>query len=189
MTAGISGPVHTRGWWNEVDVSKSGGDADFWTFNFDVRRFQPLAHRHTLAFFSLTTLQTGAVGMEISADLGFQLGGTNSIRGWGLDSTRGKNQFINTIEYRYDLMVPRPLSVFGISFYLGLQLALFGDLGIAWEDSQGTRWLDGYGFGLRILVPFVDMIRLDFAFGEPGQGLRSQIGLQEKAVKQRRRVR
>ena len=86
-------------------------------------------------------------------------------------------------------MVPRPLSIFGVSFYLGLQLALFGDLGIVWEDSQGNRWLDGYGFGLRILVPFVDMIRFDFAFGEPGKGLNSQIGLGEKAVKQRSRVR
>jgi outer membrane protein assembly factor BamA len=178
-----------QGWWNEVEVSKSGGDADFWTVNFDVRKFQPLANRHTLAFFTLTTLQTGTVGVEIPEYLDFHFGGTNSIRGWGLDSTEGKNQFINTIEYRYDLMVPRPLSIFGVSFYLGLQLALFGDLGIVWEDSQGNRWLDGYGFGLRILVPFVDMIRFDFAFGEPGKGLNSQIGIGEKAVKQRRRVR
>ena len=157
-----------------------------------MRRFQPLADRHTLAFFSLTTLQTGTVGVKIPIYQDFHLGGTNSIRGWGLDSTSGKNLIINTLEYRYDLMAPKAWRVFGVSFYLGLQVALFGDLGIAWEDSQGNRqgnrWLDGYGFGLRILVPFVDMIRLDFAFGEPGKGLNSQIGIGEKAVKQRRRV-
>ncbi len=79
--------------------------------------------------------------------------------------------------------------MFGISFYLGLQAVLFGDLGITWEDSQGNRWLDGYGFGLRLLVPFLDVIRLDFAFGEPGKGLNRQIGIGEKAIKQRRRVR
>lgn len=182
-----------RGWWNEVEVSKNGGflggDGDFWRVHFDVRRFQPLADRHTLAFFSLTTLQTGTVGVEVPLYQDFHLGGTNSIRGWGLDSTRGKNQFINTLEYRYDLMTPKAWSVFGVSFYLGLQVALFGDLGIAWENSEGNRWLDGYGVGLRLLVPFVDMIRLDFAFGEPGRGLSSEFGIWEKAVKQRRRVR
>jgi outer membrane protein insertion porin family len=182
-----------RGWWNEVEVSQNGGflggDGDFWRVNFDVRRFQPLAARHTLAFFSLTTLQTGTVGVKVPIYQDFHLGGTNSIRGWGLDSTRGKNQFINTLEYRYDLMTPKAWSVFGVSFYLGLQVALFGDLGTAWGDDLGNQWLDGYGFGLRLLIPFVDMIRFDFAFGEPGKGLNSQIGIGEKAIKQRRRVR
>ena len=182
-----------QGWWNEVEVSKNGGflggDGDFWRVHFDVRRFQPLVDRHTLAFFSLTTLQTGTVGVEIPIYQDFHLGGTNSIRGWGLDSTRGKNQFINTLEYRYDLMVPKAWSVFGFGFYLGLQVALFGDLGIAWDDNQGNKWLDGYGFGLRVLIPFMDMLRIDFAFGEPGRGLNSQIGIQEKAVKQRGRIR
>ena len=182
-----------RGWWNEVEVSQNGGflgwDGDFWRVHFDVRRFQPLAARHTLAFFSLTTLQTGTVGVEIPIYQDFHLGGTNSIRGWGLDSTSGKNQTINTLEYRYDLMVPKAWSVFGVSFYLGLQVTLFGDLGTAWGDNQENLWLDGYGFGLRLLIPFVDMIRIDFAFGEPGKGLNSQIGLGEKALKQRRRVR
>lgn len=182
-----------RGWWNEVDVSQNGGflggDGDFWRVHVDVRRFQPLADRHTLAFFSLTTLQTGTVGVEIPIYQDFHLGGTNSIRGWGLDSTSGKNQTINTLEYRYDLLVPKSWSVFGFNFYVGLQVALFGDLGTAWGDNQGNRWLDSYGFGLRLLIPFLDMIRFDFAFGEPGQGLNSQIGLGEKAVKQRSRVR
>ena len=73
-----------QGWWNEVEVSKNGGflggDGDFWRVHFDVRRFQPLADRHTLALFSLTTLQTGTVGVEIPVYQDFHLGGTNSIR-------------------------------------------------------------------------------------------------------------
>ena len=183
-----------RGWWNEIEVSKSGnllgGDVDFWTFNFDVRRFQPLADQHILALFTLTTLQTGEVGETIPLHQDFHLGGSNSIRGWGLDSTKGKNQFINTIEYRYEWVPPRARKVFGFNFYLGVQLALFGDFGVAWNDrAQKNRWLDGYGLGIRFLVPFVDMIRVDFAFGEPGEGVGSHIGIQEKAVMQRRRVR
>jgi len=182
-----------QGWWNEVEVSENGGflggDGDFWRVNVDVRRFQPVANRHTLAFFSLTTLQTGTVGVEIPVYQDFHLGGANTIRGWGLDSSRGKNQSINTLEYRYDLMVPRAFSIFGFTIYFGLQAALFADLGIAWDDSQGNRWLDGYGFGIRLLVPFVDMVRIDFAFGEPGAGLTNQFGIGAKAVQQRKRIR
>ncbi len=125
-----------RGWWNEVEVSRNFWDGDFWTFNIDFRRFQPLAGRHTLAFFSLTTLQTGTVGEELPLHQDFHLVGTNSVRGWGLDSTRGKNQFINTIEYRYQWVPPRALKVFGFNFYLGVQLALFGDFGLAWDDRS-----------------------------------------------------
>jgi outer membrane protein assembly factor BamA len=108
-----------------------GGCDDFWRVHFDVRRFQPLADRHTLAVFSLTTLQLGTVGVGIPIYQDFHFGGTNSLRGWGLESTSGKNQFINTLEYRYDLMAPKARSLFGVSFYLGLQVSLSGDLGIA----------------------------------------------------------
>ncbi|UCF36060.1 MAG: BamA/TamA family outer membrane protein [Acidobacteriota bacterium] len=185
----------TAGWWNEVEIVRRGGiwgNGDFWVMNFDVRRFQPLADRHTLALFSLATLRSGQVGTEIPTYLNFHLGGTNTIRGWDLDASRGKNQFINTAEYRYTLLRRRPLGFKGLRFYAGLQLAAFADFGIAWDESSQFRagnFIDGYGFGLRILIPFVDMIRFDFAFGEPGAGLGSNIGIEEKAVKQRNRIR
>lgn len=185
----------TEGWWNEFEISKSGGifgESDFWTLTFDIRRFQPLVDRHTIALFSLATYRTGAIGDEIPGYLNFHLGGTNTIRGWDLDSSQGKNQFINTAEYRYTLLKRRPLGFKGLTFYAGLQLALFADFGIAWDDSaefRGDNFIDGYGFGIRILIPFVDMLRFEFAFGQPDRGLGSNIGILEKSVKQRERIR
>ena len=83
---------------------------------------------------------------------------------------RGRNQFIGTFEYTYVLQPVRAFTVAGLNLYAGLQLVGFGDLGLAWNDAsdpEASPALDGYGFGLRVLVPFVDVIRLDVAWGEP----------------------
>ena len=59
-----------------------------------------------------------------------------------------------------------------------------------------TRKLDvakdfagGYGVGLRLLVPFVNVIRFDVATGEPGRSARFHFAILQKTVMQRRRVR
>jgi outer membrane protein assembly factor BamA len=181
-----------KGWWNEVDVLRNGGDGNYWRFNIDLRRYQPITERHALSLFSLTTLQTGRVGVDIPVHQDFHIGGTNTLRGWGLGARSGKHQFLNTVEYRYALIRPRPVSISRFNIHLGVQLAAFGDLGLAWNEGNEFKldnFIDGYGFGIRLLVPFVNVIRLDFAFGEPSEGMRFHIALFEKAVMQRARVR
>ncbi len=183
------------GWWNEVDITKSdvrdtpGG---FWTTDIDLRRYQTWHTRHTLLLTSLTTLQSGTLGEDIPIYEDFHIGGTNTIRGWPLDSRSGKNQFINTVEYRFLLTEPRPFSVSFLTAYIGLQLAAFADVGHAWSESNDfavNQFIDGYGIGLRILLPFVDEIRLDVAWGAPGEGLTFHFGIYPKVVMQRERVR
>jgi len=65
-------------------------------------------------------------------------------------------------------------------------------VGLAWTDhhdfSAGAA-IDGYGVGLRCLVPFVDLVRLDLGWGEPGHGARAYFGISLKATRQRQRVR
>lgn len=186
-----------RGWQNEFEISKSsgflGGDGNFWSFNFDVRKYIPIINNHTLALFSLTTLRIGDVGTDIPLHQDFHIGGTNSVRGWDISPDRnGKNQWLSSAEYRVTFMKPKVLSAFGVTVDLGLQLALFGDLGIAWNNSDQfnkDKVIGGYGVGLRFLVPFVNMFRFDFGFGEPGESFRIHIGAFEKSVAQRFRVR
>jgi len=65
-------------------------------------------------------------------------------------------------------------------------------LGAAWTDRADWRAadaIDGYGIGLRVLVPFVDLIRIDVAWGEPGKGATAYFGISLKAARQRQRVR
>ena len=180
------------GWWAEAEIDRLFGDAGSWTIILDGRRFQRLADRHGLGIFSLATLQTGEVGTSLPEYLQFALGGANTVRGWSLGARTARNQFIGTLEYTYVLQPVRSFSVAGLNLYWGLQLAGFGDLGLAWNDRDdltGSPALDGYGAGLRVQVPFVDLVRIDVAWGEPAQGATAYFGVSLKATRQRQRVR
>ncbi|GMR24093.1 MAG: hypothetical protein BMS9Abin37_2589 [Acidobacteriota bacterium] len=183
------------GWRNELDITKSDvrdTPRGFWTTNIDLRRYQTWQTRHTLLLTSLTTLQSGTVGEDVPIYADFHIGGTNTIRGWPLDSRVGKNQFINTVEYRYLLTEPRPFSFSFFTAYIGLQLAAFADFGHAWSESKDfamNQFIGGYGVGLRVLIPFVDEIRLDVGWGAPGEGIMFHFGIYPKVVMQRERVR
>lgn len=184
-----------RGWWNEVELLKSGflvGDSRFWRLTFDIRRYQPIASRQTLALFSLLTFTTGALGKDVALWQQYSIGGANSLRGWPLGADSGKSQFLNTVEYRFHLLEPRGFRVFGSSFYLGIQLAAFADLDCVWNDRNELRprnFLGGTGIGLRLITPLVGVTRIDFAWGKPGFGVSVCFGAYEKSIKQRERVR
>jgi outer membrane protein assembly factor BamA len=181
----------TRGWWNSADFLWRAGSGSYVTMNLDARRYQPIVDRQTLVLSSLLTLQTGTLGQDVPIYGDYSLGGENTIRGWPFGSRRGKNQFINTVEYRYVLVPTRNLRVFGINLYGGLAAAVFGDLGAVWSDPDELldRFIGGGGIGLRIVFPFVNLVRLDLAFGQPNGNPLFQLGVNEKFVAQRNRVR
>ena len=185
----------TKGWWNEVEVTKYGifgGDGDWWRFIADMRRYAPLpfGRRHSLAIYSLLTMQTGDVGTDLPVYMDFDIGGTNSVRGWPLGSRTGKNQWLNTLEYWYVLKRQRAYRFWFIKMRLGLQLGLFGDVGTAWDTSQEfeDNFIAGFGGGLRLTLPVVVLLRLDVGYS-PLHGFSVAIGGSEKAVAQRARVR
>jgi outer membrane protein assembly factor BamA len=178
------------GWLASVDVGRLFGDAGSWTTMFDGRRLQPISARSTLSLVAFGAFQSGIVGRDLPEYLQVGIGGANSVRGWSLASRVGKNQLIGTVEYLYSVVPVRPFKVFGLNLYGGIQGAAFSDLGMAWSDRfEPSRAIDGYGVGLRLLFPFVDVLRVDLAFGEPGAGTRLSIGINLKADKQHERVR
>lgn len=180
------------GTWAELEVDRLFGDASSWTYILDGRRFQRLSVRHGIGLFALASFQTGEVGVGLPDYLQYDLGGGNTVRGWSLGSRRGPNQFIGTFEYTYVLLPVRAFAVKGFNFYAGVQLATFADLGVTSgndTDQIPDSAIDGYGVGLRLLVPFIDLIRLDLAWGEPGKGATAYFGVSLKANRQRQRVR
>ncbi|MCK4548585.1 MAG: BamA/TamA family outer membrane protein [Candidatus Krumholzibacteria bacterium] len=184
---------HT-GWWSMVDITRSGlfgTDSDYWQGNFDLRRFQPLGRSHTLGLFSLYTTTSGAVNNEVASWQTFGLGGSNSIRGYDVGTKVGKNQFINTVEYRWNFMQPRPFKFFGVTLSMGMQLAFFTDFGSAWNTREefNPNFIWGGGTGLRLIVPYVGLIRCDFGFGQDDPWLIVHFASGEKAERQRERVR
>ena len=167
-----------RGWLNEVEAIRTGGplpgDGDYWTLNLDGRRFQPVGE-HTLALAGLLTLQSGQVGRDVPEYMDFHLGGSNSLRGHLLNELGqvqfGRNQLLTTAEYRAVLLEPREFELLGLSADLGLAGALFHDAGMAWDRGEQVEWgrlEHGFGAGLRLLMPWVDMTRFDVGFDRHG---------------------
>jgi len=187
----------TNGWWNEVVLTQAidifENSSKYTQVDLDFRRYQYLADRHTLTGFSLTTIRSGDVGVDVASWEQFGIGGTNTVRGWSFAARKGKNQMINTLEYRYTLLpVKRWDLPFGIKYRGGLQAAAFGDWGIGWDDIPEfatNRFIDGYGVGLRLLLPIVGVARADVAWGEQGKSVFLHLGSFEKATYARRRVR
>ena len=163
---------------NEIEITKTGGllsgDGDFWSADVDIRRFQPL-REHTLVLAGLLSMQSGTVGETLPEYLDYHLGGANSIRGYEVNTLgrtlRGRHQLLATVEYRVTLIESREIVLMGQAADLGLAWALFSDTGIAWDEADqlsAGRARSGFGTGLRLLLPAVEMTRLDVAIGEDG---------------------
>jgi outer membrane protein insertion porin family len=187
----------TEGWYTEI-VSTNAieifeNSSHYRQIDLDLRRYQSLADRHSVGAFSLTTVRSGTVGETLASWEQFGIGGTNTVRGWDFAARKGKNQMINTLEYRYMLLKPQGWDLpLGIKYRGGLSLAAFADYGIGWDEGHefaAANFLDGYGFGLRLLLPIVQVARFDVAWGDRGQSVFFHLGSFEKATMQRRRVR
>jgi outer membrane protein assembly factor BamA len=192
-------PDTRRGWWSEIALSGDmrifKNSTKFFQVDLDIRRFQPLPFwdRHNLAIFSLTTFRTGTVGQEVAPWQAFGIGGTNTVRGWDFAARKGKNQFLNTLEYRITVLKPRLIHLpFNIKYRGGVGIAIFGDLGIGWDTQdqfKADKFIGGVGMGVRLLLPIVGVLRLDVGWGQPGKSIFLHIGAFEKPVMARRRVR
>jgi outer membrane protein assembly factor BamA len=186
-----------RGWWSEIVLTQAieifRNSSKYTQIDLDFRRYQPLAERHTLLGTSLTTVRSGTVGVDVAPWENFGIGGTNTVRGWTFAARKGKNQMLNTLEYRYTLFKPQGWHLpLGIKYRGGLALAAFGDWGLGWDqgtDFSSKNFIDGYGVGLRLLLPIVQVARVDVAWGEHGKGVFLHLGSFEKATMSRRRVR
>ena len=184
-----------RGWLSEIEVWRTTGSGSFWTAHLDVRRYQPTAPRQHLLLSGLLTLQSGAVGRDVPGYFTYYLGGANSIRGHDIEElgpvVHGKNQLLATTEYNVNLLPLKRRDFWRWSFSVGLQLAAFGDLGLAWstpEEFGWDRFRGGGGAGVRILVPGAEQVRLDVGWSPDG-GVHFHFASGTKPVGQRRRPR
>lgn len=188
----------TTGWLNEIEVWNTGllgGDGDFWSVNVDVRRWIPTVKGQRLMLSGLASLQSGAVDTDIPVYMIYRLGGANSIRGYSIKelgkTLYGKNQLLGTAEYSFNLLPLQRWDFWKFAFRLGLDVALFADVGTAWSDSSefvAKRARGGGGAGLRLLVPGAEMIRLDVGWSRQG-GFQFHLAGSTKAASQRNRLR
>ena len=82
---------------------------------------------------------------------------------------------------------PRSFAHAGLPMKVVILLAgVLMNLLLAFAIFAAIAWLATPYVGLRFFVPFVDVIRLDFSVGN---GFHSTVGINDKAVAQRNRVR
>jgi outer membrane protein insertion porin family len=167
--------VPHRGWRGTLSSEVLLGDADTRTISLDVTRYQPIVDRHTLAFGPLISYREGKVGEQIPSYDQYFLGGSNSVRGFKLEELGkkifGKNRLLASAEYRYLALPVRPFGIFRWSVAIGAELATFADIGVIWNEPEQfamSRTRFGYGAGVRVLFPVVDMIRFDVGVSEFG---------------------
>jgi outer membrane protein insertion porin family len=188
----------STGWLNEVELWRTGflgSEGDFWTLNVDVRRWIPTTGKQRLMVSGLASLQSGTVDEDIPVYMIYRMGGANSIRGYSIkelgQTLYGKNQLLGTAEYSFNLLPLQRWDFWKFAFRLGLDVALFADVGTAWSESSefvASRARGGAGAGLRLLVPGAEMVRLDAGWSRQG-GFQFHFAGGTKASGQRNRLR
>lgn len=133
-----------------------GGDYDFYKFTAEGRFYKGLGNGHILAL----RLMGGYIDGDVAYGNLFDLGGSNTLRGYEDDQFKGKKMYAATLEYRF----PIAKRVQGV---------LFTDAGSTWgldngkipwyDDDDSLNW--SVGVGLRLQTP-IGPIRLDYGHGD-----------------------
>lgn len=133
-----------------------GGDYDFYKFTAEGRFYKALGNGHILAL----RLMGGYIDGDVSYGNLFDLGGSDTLRGYEDDQFKGKKMYAATLEYRF----PIAKKVQGV---------LFTDVGSTWgidegkipwyTDDDSLNW--SVGVGIRLQTP-IGPIRLDYGHGD-----------------------
>ena len=133
-----------------------GGDYDFYKFTAEGRFYKALGNGHILAL----RLMGGYIDGDVSYGNLFDLGGSDTLRGYEDDQFKGKKMYAATLEYRF----PIAKKVQGV---------LFTDAGSTWgidegkipwyTDDDSLNWSVGVGISLQTPI---GPIRLDYGHGD-----------------------
>lgn len=122
-------------------------------------------------------VQGGTVIGDLPPYEAFNIGGLNSVRGYGTgEVASGRSYVLASAEYRFPVFK----AVGGVLFAdfasdLGSQTTVLGEPGIV-RDKPGTGF--GYGAGVRLNSP-IGLIRADFGFNNEGES-RLQFGIGQR---------
>ncbi len=114
-------------------------------------------------------LQAGTIFGNFSPAEAFNLGGSNSVRGYDQDSLiSGRSFALASVEYRFPILSALGGVIFAdLASDLGSANSVLGSPGVV-RAKPGSGY--GYGLGLRVKSP-VGLIRADFGINDRGQSL------------------
>ncbi len=166
----------TNGWWGafsyELSAKDLGSFADYNKFIVDLRRYQPIWKKVVLALHA----KAGSVGDNAPFYEKFYLGGPNSVRGYADRSLTPEgyaaNLAIGSAELRLPLTARRTPDRFNAAFFV--------DTGYAWNEGDEFDFANfntGLGFGVRIKLPIIGILRSDFAWSTPDSEFQFHLSL------------
>jgi outer membrane protein assembly factor BamA len=178
-----------KGFLVSYSIRKTGftkNQPDFWRYNFDNRFYLPLYKSLSLATRQLFTFTQGNSPIYDRIFLGFG----ERIRGYFNDvfpnpelyqKYTSTNISLTSLELRFPILPVRyfswqdgpVMSQLYQNLKFGISMGIFMDSGIAWQDKSEfalPNFYTGYGLGLHFHLPYVYILRFDYAWNDRGRG-------------------
>ena len=155
----ISGPIEGRRYNVSAGISQALSHGQAWnrTAMVDIRHYFRLGNNSA---FANRLFAFGSGGLEPQR---IYFGGSWNFRGYDRREFYNRKVIFASNELRFplidDLVIGFP---FGDIGFRGIRGALFFDVGSAWDD-QFDQLLGSYGFGFRVNLGYVVLLRFDFA--------------------------
>ncbi|MCK5147789.1 BamA/TamA family outer membrane protein [bacterium] len=164
---------HT-GWYLSTSISKYGfgGEVNFNRFRCEGRGYFPVTSNITLAFRAATIISKGDIPIYDRIYLGY----SERIRGHFNRIIQGENRLLISTSLRFPLLPIRHFSLGNMpqlsNLPFGISWNIFVDAGWIGMQDQEILWSDriaGFGAGLLIHLPYINILRFEMAWNEEGQ--------------------
>ncbi len=169
-----------NGWYVSLSARESfdAKEIHFQKYGFDLRRYQPIYGTLSLAGRVAGNMSRGDIPVYERYFIGLQ----ERIRGSFSQQSEGDQRFIAGLELRFPILPIRYLDLgnaetamgaFMNNLPFGVSAALFYDSGTVWDhitQFDRQKFIQGFGAGLHIHLPYVNLLRLEYAFDQQGHG-------------------
>ena len=165
------------GWWIGLWFSQAdrqlGSTADFNRFIIDVRKYAALFKHLAIA----ARVKYGSVSSKAPFYEKFYLGGPNSLRGFADRSITPVGGGDQLVQGSLELRLPLSGKNYPGHFLTGIIFLDSGNNILTGEKFSFNQFKNSYGFGLRFRLPFIGLLRMDFAYPFGGERRRIHFSL------------
>ena len=169
----------SKGWFLRLGIYKMGlflPGIDYTQYLFDFRKY--FSFKKFILAGRIYTLQSyGNAPVYDQVFLGFE----ERIRGHFNETYNGRYAMVMGLALRHPLIPLRYFSYksrwlpefFTKDLKFGLNAGIFIESGQVWNKHKNFSFrnqITGYGMGLHFLLPYIEVLRFDYAFNEQGRG-------------------
>ena len=178
-----------NGFFLDYIINRTGFKTDqpqFWRFSFDNRIYFPIYRKISFAARQLFLFNEGDLPIYDRVFLGY----SERIRGHynrvlpnpiDFESYPSPQISLSSSEIRFPILPVRYYSWKNAPFFrdlyqnlkFGISAGIFMDSGIVWQHKQQfalSNFYTGFGAGVHIHLPYINIMRFDYAFDERGRG-------------------